>query len=209
VGFGSRGELADDLHYGAEWVLERGKSFGDRRFLHRKQIKAWGFDLELRYVPPWRMRPEFSLEYMFASGDPDRLGSPTDAIGGNSRGNDYSFVGFGYRDTGLSFAPLLSNVHIWRAGAGFYPFEKIEFLRDMECGTDLFLYHKHRRDGAVSDPTADEQSGYLGWEVDVFTNWRMTSDLAVTVRYGAFFPGDAFSDRTTRTFFLTGLTWSF
>ena len=46
----------------------------------------------------------------------------------------------------------------------------------------------------VSDPTADEQSGYLGWEVDVFTNWRVTSDLAVTVRYGAFFPGDAFSD---------------
>ena len=208
-GFGSRGQLVRDLLYSTEWVFERGHGYNDRRFLHNEEIYAWGFDATLNYLPRVRTSPNFTLEYMFASGDADRLGSPTNALGGNTRGNDHSFVGFGYRDTGLSFAPRMSNVHIWRAGASFYPFEELELLRKMELGTDWFLYHKHRRGGAVSDGTADRQSGYLGWEMDLFTNWKVTSDLSVTMRYGVFFPGEAFSDRTTRTFFLTGLTWSF
>jgi len=62
---------------------------------------------------------------------------------------------------------------------------------------------------AVSDPTATVQSGYLGWEIDVFANWEITSDLFWTTRYGLFFPGQAFEDRTTRTFLLVGVTWSF
>ena len=59
------------------------------------------------------------------------------------------------------------------------------------------------------DLTADVQSGYLGWEIDVYANWEITHDLACTARYGVFFPGKAFSDRTTRTFLLVGMTWSF
>ena len=79
----------------------------------------------------------------------------------------------------------------------------------MELGTDWFLYHKHHRDGAVSDFTANVQSGYLGWEMDYFANWKIASDVSWTVRYGLFFPGSAFSDRTTRTFLLTGVSWNF
>jgi hypothetical protein len=45
--------------------------------------------------------------------------------------------------------------------------------------------------------------------MDTFANWRITSDLALTVRYGVFFPGSTFSDQTTRTFLLTGVTYSF
>ena len=40
-------------------------------------------------------------------------------------------------------------------------------------------------------------------------NWRVDADLAWTARLGAFFPGKAFSDRTTRTVLLVGMTWSF
>jgi hypothetical protein len=61
----------------------------------------------------------------------------------------------------------------------------------------------------VSDITATEQSGYLGWEMDYYANWQVTNDLFWTVRSGVFFPGSAFSDQTTRTFVLTGFTWSF
>jgi len=82
-------------------------------------------------------------------------------------------------------------------------------LYRLELGTNWFLYHKNRRDGAVSDPTADEGSGYLGWEMDYFANWEITPDLMWTTRYGLFFPGHAFSDQTTRTYFLVGMTWSF
>jgi hypothetical protein len=118
-------------------------------------------------------------------------------------------VGFGYRDTGLSFAPRLSNVHIWRLGGSFVPIEDRTGLEELELGTDWFLYWKNKSDGAVSDVTARRQAGYLGWEMDYFANWRITSDLSWTARLGVFFPGSAFEDRTTRTFFLVGVTWSF
>ncbi|MGB9624276.1 MAG: alginate export family protein [Phycisphaerae bacterium] len=209
AGFGSRGELIKNLRYGTEWVFEHGSDYGNRRFLDRDRIDAWAFDVLLEYLTRWRGKPRFVGEYMFASGDPDRYGSPTNAVGGNTRGDDTSFNGFGYRDTGLSFAPSLSNIHIWRLGASFFPFEEVEPLSKLELGTDWFLYWKQRRTGAVSDATADERSGYLGWEMDYFANWRLTSDLSWTVRYGIFFPGRAFSDESTRTFFMTGMAWSF
>ncbi len=209
VGFGSTGELMRNLRYGTEWVYEGGKAYGWHDFLAKDEIDAWALDAQLEYLSQWKLSPKFSFEYMFASGDGNRRYSPTNTIGGNVGQHDKSFSGFGYRDTGLSFAPRLSNIHVWRAGAAFKPFEDIEWLRQIETGTDWFLYAKNRSDGAVSDPTADRQSGYLGWEMDYFINWRITSDLSYTVRLGTFFPGKSFSDQTTRTFFLTGVTWSF
>lgn len=210
VGWGSTGELIDNLRYGTEWVLERGTSYGDKMYLHTDEIKAWAFDHRLDYFIRHKTKPVISGEYMFASGDPNRLGSPTNAEGGNTGDNvDNSFVGFGFRDTGISFAPSLSNLHAWRLGGTFRPLPDIEFTKDLELGTDFFLYWKNHRDAAVSDSTADLQSGYLGWEVDHYANYRIFSDLSWTVRFGTFFPGSAFSDQTTRTFFLTGVTWSF
>ncbi len=209
VGFGSTGELATNLRYGTEWVIEGGSSQLDRWPAKESDIHAWAFDNVLEYLPNWRLQPRFIGEYMFASGDADRPLSPTDVRGGNNRGPDDSFVGFGYRDTGLAFGPRLSNVHIWRAGAACKPLEKLEAARHLEIGTDWFLYAKNHSDGAVSDWTADRRSGYLGWEMDYFINWRITSDVSWTARLGTFFPGQAFSDQTTRTFFLTGVTYSF
>ncbi len=210
LGVGSRGELVDNLFYETEWVYEWGRSYGDRRVFRRDDIHAWAFDVQLEYLFDAKTHPRASIEYMFASGDPDRWGSPTDAYGGNRRDHtDNSFVAFGYRDTGVAFAPTLSNIHIWRAGASFFPLEGDRRFDRLELGTNWFLYHKNRGDAAVSDPTADLPSGYLGWEMDYFASWAITNDLSWTVRYGVFFPGDAFSDQTTRTFVLTGVTWSF
>jgi hypothetical protein len=131
-------------------------------------------------------------------------------VGGN-RGDftDSGFNAFGWRDTGLAFAPILSNIHMWRGGGAFFAYEDERRASRLELGSDAYLFWKNRRAGAVSDPTADIQSGYLGWEIDVYANWEITHDLACTARYGVFFPGKAFSDRTTRTFFLVGMTWSF
>lgn len=209
VGTGAHGQLLDNLRYSTEWVWEGGDSYGDRHFLTQDDVEAWAWDVLLEYLWQRPMKPRVLGEYMFASGDGNRRFSPSNASGGNQRGDDTGFNGFGYRDTGLSFAPRLSNVHIWRLGGSFKPLEKIERLRNLELGTDWFLYSKHHRDGAVSDYTADERSGYLGWEMDYFVNWRITSDVAWTTRFGTFFPGKAFSDQTTRTFLLTGITYSF
>ncbi|MFQ5806107.1 MAG: alginate export family protein [Phycisphaerae bacterium] len=209
-GAGARGSLAHNLNYWTEWVYETGDSYGDGNFLRRDDVDAWAWDVGVEYLWDVATRPRVSFEYMFASGDAGRLFSPTSASGGN-RGDrdDSSFVGFGYRDTGIAAAPSRSNIHIWRLGGGLAPLEKIELCRDLEIGTNWFLYHKHHRRGAISDPTAGDFEGYIGWEMDYFLNWRLASDLSWTLRWGAFFPGDAFQDRSMRNFLFTGMTWSF
>lgn len=210
IGLGSTGEVFENMRYSTEWVVERGRSFGNQRFLRHDTIKAWGFDHRLDYFFRHKTKPVLSLEYMFASGDANRLGSPTNAPGGNR--NDFvdrSFIGFGFRDTGISFSPRLSNIHVWRLGGSFRPLPEVEAVKDLELGSDWYFYAKNRSGAAVSDGLADRQSGYLGWEMDYYANYRILSDLSWTVRFGAFFPGKAFTDRTTRTFLLTGITWSF
>ncbi len=210
VGLGSEGELVDNLRYSTEWVYEAGRSYGDRRFAKRDRIVAWAFDAELEYLFKTRGKPRASIEYMYASGDQHRLFSPTDSVGGNrSDFTDHGFNGFGWRDTGLAFAPYLSNVHVWRGGGSFFPFENRRRASRLELGGDAYMFWKNHRAAAVSDPTADLHSGYLGWELDFYANWEITHDLAWMAKYGVFFPGKAFSDRTTRTFFLVGVTWSF
>ncbi len=210
-GFGSRGALTRGLSYWAEAAYENGKSWGDGDFFgDRDDVSAWALDAGIEQLWDGPYRPRASFEYMFASGDNDRVFSPTSAAGGN-RGDsdDHSFVGFGYRDTGIALAPGLSNIHVWRAGAAFTPLPTVEPLRDFELGTNWFLYHKNQSRGAITDTTADMFHGYVGWEMDYFLNWRLSSDLSWTIRWGVFFPGDAFSDRDTRNFLLTGVTWSF
>jgi len=209
-GVGARGSVIHNLNYWTEWVYESGHSFGDGQFLWRDVVDAWAWDVGIEYLWDLPTRPRASLEYIFASGDAGRLLSPTSAAGGN-RGDreDTSFVGFGYRDTGIAAGLTPSNLHIWRAGTSFAPLESVELCRDLEVGTNWFLYHKHHRRGAISDPTAGQFEGYVGWEMDYFINWRFASDLSWTIRWGMFFPGDAFRDQSARSFLFTGMTWSF
>ncbi len=207
---GSRGSIVHNLNYWAEVVYQSGHSFGDGDYRRQDPIDAWGFDVGVEYLWDCPARPRATLEYMFASGDSDRLFSAVGAVGGNRGGTrDHGFAGFGYRDTGLDAAFVPSNLHIWRAGGSLTPLEQVEWLRDLEIGTNWFLYYKHHRRGAISDTTAGQFSGYVGWEMDYFVNWRVASDVSWTLRWGAFFPGDAYQDRSTRNFLLTGLTWSF
>jgi hypothetical protein len=208
-GFGSMGQFVRYLRYSTEIVYEGGKSYGNGVTSGRDTINALGFDALIAYLMPGKYQPIFDLEYMFASGDGDRRGSPIDPVGGNTSGVDSSFVGFGYRDTGLALAPRLSNIHIVRTGASVLPFTNKGALRNFRVGTQWFLYAKNKATGAISDFTADEDATFLGWEMDYYINYQITRELATTARYGVFFPGDAFSDTGARTFFLLGLTYSF
>ena len=126
-------ELAHNLNYWAEGVFESGHSFGDGAFLRRDYIEAFGWDMGVEKLFDTAMRPRLVAEYMFASGDPNRRHSPTNAAGGN-RGDrcDTSFVGFGFRDTGISLAPTMSNLHVWRLGGSLAPLDRYELFRDLE-----------------------------------------------------------------------------
>jgi len=209
-GVGSRGQVIPRLNYWTEAVFETGRSQGDGDFLSRDYVEAYGFDAGLEYQFSGPMRKRASLEYMFGSGDPDRTFSPTNAVGGNRRGRkDSGLITFGFRDTGIAAALATSNLHIWKAGGSLAPLETIKLFEDFEIGTNWFLYHKHHARAALSDALADEYSGYVGCEMDYFVNWRFASDVSWTVRWGVFFPGDAFSDQRTRNFVFSGITWSF
>ncbi len=208
-GIGARGPRQPRRNYLGELVFVKGDRVGEGQWFKHDHVQAWAVDLGLEYRFDHASRPRLAFEYLFGSGDNDRIFSGTSAEGGNRRGRDTTFAGFGYRDTGIALAPRVSNLHIWKLGGSFFPLHDRELFRQMELGTNWFLYHKQHARGAISDPTADMFEGYVGWEMDYFMNWRLSSDLAWTVRWGAFFPGDAYSDKDMRNFLFTGVTWSF
>ncbi len=209
-GGGTRGELARNLLYWVEGVFESGHSFGNGNFVRQDYVEAYGWDIGAEYLFDGDLKPRLSAEYMFASGDPQRRFSPTDAAGGNEGDReDSSLVTFGWRDTGIASALIPANLHIWKAGGSLTPFGKHKLLEGIEVGTNFFLYHKNSTPAAISDFTAYRAAGFVGWEMDYFLDWRLSSDVSWTIRWGTFFPGDAFADRDERHFLFTGLTWSF
>lgn len=212
VGAGSTGAIIlPDLRYQTELVGQWGKTYGNDDIRGRDNISAWAYDALLQYLFQVPMHPQVMAEYMFASGDSDRESSATGTAGGNQPGTtDRAFNSLGFRDTGIAFAPQLSNLHIWTAGASFFPFERIDLLSRMEFGTKIFFYQR-AADGPISDSSADEfSSRYLGEEWDLFMNWRLTSDLSWTIRYGLFDPASAFEDdHQCRQMIFTGMVFSF
>lgn len=215
VGIGSRGILgSDDLRYSVELVGEWGESYASAASSGTNNIEAYAFDLLLEYYVQHPTRPRLMFEYMFGTGDPDRTTSSVATTGGNTAGtNDRAFNAFGFRDTGIAFAPSVSNLHIYVGGVSLFPFDHCEKLKRLEAGSKVFLYTKDRDRGATSDTsdTIANGGGLVGSEWDVFLNWRITSDLVGTLRYGMFHPGSAYDggDKTPRDFLYSGLLVSF
>jgi len=216
VGAGSRGRFfRRDLQYTCEVVGEFGNSYAnqtpdDAVVNDRQTVRAWALDAELRYVAPDAHRSQIAVEYLLASGDSDRLFSPTNTLGGNRlHTTDTSFVGWGYRDTGLVLAPQISNLGVVRLGASTFPFNRVAACEQLEAGLDFYLFHKQQAAGAASDNFSIRDHAWLGTEMDFSVNWRLLSDLAWFFRYGIFLPGEAFLTQKDRQLVFTGVTLSF
>jgi len=214
VGIGSEGTLLlPDLRYRIEMVGEWGKTFSEGVTSGRDRICAFGMDAALAYFfRKTPTRPKIMFEYLYGSGDGNRRLSSSSTLGGNRAGTqDHAFNAFGFRDTGVALAPRISNLHIYIFGVSFFPLESCKFLRNLEVGSKVFFYHKSEASGAISDLSAINGARWVGWEWDLFCNWRITSDLAWTLRYGAFQPGSAYNggDKTCRQFLYTGMVYSF
>jgi hypothetical protein len=215
VGIGSTGNVAvPELLYQTELVWESGHEFSYHATENdgTDSICALGFDGQLQYS--WRAptHPQFMMEYLRGSGDSDRLTSATSTVGGNRLGTiDHAFNAFGFRDTGVAFAPDIANLNIYVVGANFHPLEQYKPFKKLQVGTKAFFYQKSVADGPLSDTTATNHSPWVGWEWDAFCDWRITSDLTWTLRYGAFEPGDAFLSGfdDCRQLVYTGVSFSF
>ncbi|MDY6913802.1 MAG: alginate export family protein [Planctomycetota bacterium] len=213
VGIGSEGTvLLPDLRYRAEVVGESGKRYSDGIAAGRDHICAMAVDVMLEYLFRRPTRPKVMVEYLYGSGDSDHVSTATSTVGGNWPGTrDTNFNAFGFRDTGIAFAPRISNIHIYVLGTSFFPLEHIELFKKMEIGSKVFFYHKARASGPIGDSSTDNRGKWLGWEWDIYCNWRVTSDLAWTIRYGAFQPGSAYDGQgqSCRQYLYTGITLSF
>ena len=122
---------------------------------------------------------------------------------------DTSFVGWGFRNTGFSLAPRMSNLGMVRLGASTFPANQTSMFRELQVGSNFFLYHKQQADGAASDTLSTKDNHFLGSEIDIYVNWRITPDLAWALSYGVFLPGDAFSSQSHRDLFFTAVTINF
>ena len=218
IGIGSQGDITDKLLYGVEIVFQGGDSLSEfdtppDSSQREEDIRAWAADFRLDYFVNDPNNSRFTGELLLASGDDDRLSHTSNTVGGNpSDSDDRAFNAFGLMNTGLAFSPNVSNLIMVRVGASTFPFPTSEHFRRLQIGIDAFVFGKMESDGPVDEDSRDDT--YLGFETDVWANWQVTSDVAVAMRYGIFFPGDAlgpgdFADDSPRHFFFTGLTLGF
>jgi len=208
IGFGSTGEVVTNLRYYCEGIYEAGRSYASWS-TEREHINAYAFDVGMDYYWDIQTHPRFSVEWAYGSGDPYRW-SATNTIGGNMPGtSDRGFLHFGYLNTGYVLAAKLANLQLVRLGGSIRPLEGFEPFDKMELGSNFFFYWKDEKAAGISDMAAFMPDHDIGNELDVYTQWQVASDVALAVKYGVFFPGDAYFDNDERHLFLTSLTISF
>jgi hypothetical protein len=216
LGFGSNGSIGDRLLYGAEVVYEGGHglstSFDPDTLLPLDQkndtIQAGAADFKLDYLLADTHRSRLSVESILATGDHDRS-QTSNTFGGNlPNSNDHAFNAFGLLNTGLAFAPNISNIAMLRVGGSTFPFGNSGTFRRLQVGADVLFYCKFYEGAPIDEATSDDR--YLGFEPDVYLNWQITSDITFALRYGVFFPGSAIvNDDSPRNFFFAGVTFAF
>ncbi|MBC8106343.1 MAG: alginate export family protein [Anaerolineae bacterium] len=219
-GIGSNGSLSDRLTYGLELVYEGGQTLSNSftqvadtgEIVQTTQtldsIEAYALDFELDYLVGDQRQTRFAFETILATGDNDRL-QTSNTLGGNLPGTkDRAFNAFGLLNTGLAFGPSVSNLWSMRLGASTFPFPDVAAVRRMQVGMDFFVFQKFNANAPIDEETSD--SRFLGVEPDVYLNWQITSDVALSVRYGLFIPGDSVeNDKKFRQFLYTGVTIAF
>ena len=219
IGGGATGQITDRLRYGIEGVYEFGKTLSNSFELSgfslapvdqtSDAIVAGALDARLDYLVGNPADTRFGIEAILATGDDDR-GHTSNTFDGNAPGSeDNAFNAFGLVNTGLAFAPDVSNIAVLRVGVSTFPLHQFGPLRRLQVGTDFFALGKLDEDAPI-DETTIPGNQFLGFEPDVYLNWQVTSDLTLAVRYGAFFPnGDAFPNDDIRHFFFAGVTFAF
>jgi Alginate export len=223
LGIGASGALTDRLLYGVEAVYEGGHTLSSsfvldettdpetkvRKAQTNDRIEAFAMDAKLDYVIPDAHATRFSGEMLLASGDDARISSTNTTYGGAAPHSvDRAFNALGLPDVGVAFAPVVSNLLMFRAGVSTFPFTECKPLRKMQLGSEFYAFAKFDRNAPTDEPTTN--SLWLGIEPDVYMNWQITSDVAWTARYGVFIPGDATeNDGKMRQFIYTGVTISY
>ena len=210
-GFGVNGILIPRLQYTVEYIQESGTSYASLSATDKERIKASANLVQLKYLPRMKLDPVITLRYLFGSGDKDRA-SATSTVGGNTAGTkDTNFLYFGYAMAGYVLEPKLSNLQVYNIAASVKPVKDKSMFEDTELGISFYTFQKDKKEGAISDLTATQTKKDIGKEFDLFYNWKVLSDLIISLRSGVFTPGSAYpstADNKT-TFYNINFTYSF
>jgi len=218
-GTGASGPLSDHLRYSVEAAYEGGNTLSNSFMLSsvggllpvaqtRDPINAYAADARLDYAFTGAHQSRLGAELILASGDSDR-GNSSNTFNGNAPGTkDFSFNAFGLLNTGLAFAPEVSNILALRLGGSTFPLPETDVFRRFQFGSDFFILGKLERHAPIDEPTNDHR--YLGVEPDFYLNWQATSDVTVALRYGVFVPSSRnFTHDAARQFFYASVTYGF
>ena len=129
-GAGLEGVIVSGLTYSGEFIAETGKSYSYDPLLNyirsQKDILAFAGIAKLEYYINVLLKPVFTAQYAFGSGDPNRddYRLPT----GNRYGKDSGFIYFGTFVGGYALKPVLANLHVISASAAVSPFSWSEYL---------------------------------------------------------------------------------
>jgi hypothetical protein len=197
AGAGLNGTAGDNILFGGEFCFEGGHDLSNSYIPSTNQptaqttdrIEAYAAEAHAEYVPGGKHRSRLGVEGILASGDTDRtITSAT--FGGNAPHTvDHAFNSLGFRYLGYAFEPPISNLMALRLSASTFPLPGAKRLRELQVGTDIFIYGKLTRNAPVLEPTQNHT--YLGFEPDFFVNWTVVEDVTLALRYGIFFPGEA------------------
>src|SRR6185295_1462131 len=103
----------------------------------KDQIKALAFDGRIDYLLLDRRKTRFSAEIIAASGDDDRIQTSTTFGGNRPNSSDRAFNAFGLLNTGMAFAPAVSNLLALRVGAVTFPFPDQSRFDTLQAGVDF------------------------------------------------------------------------
>jgi hypothetical protein len=217
AGVGINGPIRDSLLYAVEGCFEGGRglsnSFNPANSEPVTQtadpIEAYAGKARLDYLPGDVHRSRLSIEGIISSGDHDRINTSGTFGGNRPNTGDHAFNALGDSDTGLAFGTSVSNLMLLRLGASTYPFAEKGPFGQLQSGVDLFFFAKTQETAPIDEATLN--SRYLGFEPDLFLNWRPTDDVTLVLRYGLFVPGDAIPEgqpNFVRQFFYAGVTYA-
>lgn len=212
IGVGSQGAIGPVITYRAELMHESGSTYSDPTRgtpQTRDKVDAWAGVLTLIYALRDANDTRTEFELLGASGDGDRIDG-SDTIGGNLTGtDDNAFNSLGYVNTGLALSPDLPNLLMLRFGASTSPAVSLLDNDWLRVGVNGFLFFKTDANAAMSIATDDNK--FVGGEVDLLLDYRITSDVTASLRYGVFFPGAAIPETqdNIRQFFYAGVSYAF
>lgn len=187
-GGGLEGVLFEDLAYFGEFVYETGESYIEQTN-EKSSIAAYAVTSGFTYYIRTAFDPAILFQYAYGSGDKGRDSYTSPTRNSDAKGDDTGFMYFGTFSGGYALRPKLSNIHIFRGGFTFVPYNK------MSLGAKYAYYMKDEKDSTVNSGTdAAYAESYIGQGIDVSFRWQIFYDLSVYVNYGWFLPGDAFKD---------------